>query len=295
MTKKTKLLLGGHMSIAGGFDKAVQKGESIGCTVIQIFTRSNRQWGAKPLTQKNIDAFKTVLKNSSIQSVVVHVPYLINIGSPNNKTRHASLHVLQEELKRCDALGIKYLVMHPGSHLQEDEQTCLDRIVKGIDTVLQKDTGSTMLLLENMAGQGTNVGYTFEQLGYILKNVKQKKRVGICFDTCHAFAAGYDLRDKKSYDEVWKKFDKFIGLKNLKVLHFNDSKCELGSRVDRHEDVCKGKLGKSALSLLMNDPRFFSVPKILETPKPTLQTYTKNMKTLKSLLFTKTKKLLSVD
>jgi len=295
MSKKPKLLLGGHMSIAGGFHKAIEAGESIGCTAIQMFTRSNRQWKAKKITDDAIEKFKEARKNSCIDSVVAHLPYLVNIGSPVEKTRHASLSIVKDELKRCDALGIKYIVLHPGSHLGEGEQVCLDRIVKGIDSLLSADKGKAMIVLENMAGQGTNVGYQFEQLGYIIKNIKEKKRVGICFDTCHAFAAGYDLRDEESYENVWKNFSKTIGLRNLKVMHLNDSKRELGSRVDRHEDIGKGKLTKAAFTLLMNDKRFFSVPKILETPKATLQTYAKNMRILKGLLTEKTKKLLQVD
>jgi len=294
MEKKTKLLLGGHMSIAGGFYKAVQAGQSIGCTAIQIFTRSNRQWKAKPLEQDAVKKFKEVLKSSMIQKVIAHLPYLLNIGSPNLKTRHASLAILKQELKRCDTLEIPFLVLHPGSHLDGSQQDCLDRIVKGIDSVLKSVDSKTMILLENMAGQGTNVGYQLEQLGYILKNVKQKKRVGVCFDTCHAFAAGYDFCDKKSYEAFWKKFDRVIGLKKLKVLHLNDSKRERGSRVDRHEDIGKGKIGLEGFALLMNDKRFFSVPKILETPKATLQTYAKNMKVLKGLLSDRSKKLLHV-
>jgi len=294
MSQKTKLLLGGHMSIAGGFYKAVQAGTSIGCTAIQIFTRSNRQWKAKALTQDAVEKFKEALKNSTIQKVVAHLPYLLNIGSPNAKTRQASLAILKEELKRCHALGIAYLVLHPGSYLDGTEQECLDRIIKGLNTTLETVDSKTMILLENMAGQGTNVGYQFEQLGYILKNVKEKKRVGVCFDTCHAFAAGYDFRDKKNYEAMWKKFGKEIGLKKLKALHVNDSKRKLDSHVDRHEDIGKGEIGLEAFRLLMNDERFFAVPKILETPKPTLQKYAKNMKLLKGLLSEKSKKLLRV-
>jgi len=291
--EKTRLLLGGHMSIAGGFYKAIEAGESIGCTAIQIFTRSNRQWKAKAIVQKDIDAFKEALKNSNIHSVVAHVPYLINIGSPVAKTRHASLAVLKEELKRCNVLGISYLVLHPGSHLGEGEEKCLDRIVKGLNSIFDGYTGKTILCLENMAGQGTNVGYTFEQLGYILKNIKNKKHIGVCFDTCHAFAAGYDFRKSEDYEAMWKEFAKKIGLRKLKVIHLNDSKRELGARVDRHEDIGEGKLGREAFRLLCNDQRFFNVPKILETPKPTLEKYAKNMEKIKRLLSEETKKLLN--
>lgn len=293
--QKTKLLLGAHMSIAGGFDRAVELGESIDCTAIQIFTRSNRQWGAKKLTQEAIELFREALKGSCVRSVVAHLPYLLNIGSPHSKTRYASISVLKQELKRCHALGIKSMVLHPGSSLDGTKENCLERIIKGLDTALASDTEKTMILLENMAGQGTNVGYDFKQLGYILKNVNKKSRVGVCFDTCHAFAAGYDFRTPETYEAMWKEFGKEIGLRKLKVIHVNDSKRELSSHVDRHENIDKGKLGREAFRLLFNDPRFFSVPKILETPKPTLELYAKNMAVLKRLLTPKTKKLLRVD
>ena len=293
-TKKKQLLLGGHISIAGGFDKAIERGDSIGCTAIQIFTRSNRQWKANAITKEQIAAFKKAQKNSTIQVVVDHLPYLVNIGSPDPKTRHASIAVVKQELKRCYDLGIPYMVMHPGSHLGEGEEKCLERIVKGLNSALEAESGSTMILLENMAGQGTNIGYSFEHLGDILKSVIQKKRVGICFDTCHAFASGYDFRTKKGYDAMWKEFDKQIGLKKLKVIHCNDSKRELGSHVDRHEDIGKGKIGEQTFQLLFNDERFFDIPKLLETPKATLETYAKNMKIIKGLLTDKTKKALNV-
>ncbi|MFC1845692.1 deoxyribonuclease IV [Candidatus Dependentiae bacterium] len=288
--KKKKLLLGAHMSIAGGFDKAIERGESISCTAMQIFTRSNRQWGAKKLTEKDVELFRKALRGSSIRSVIAHLPYLINIGSPNAKTRHASLSVLEQELNRCNMLGIKYLVLHPGSHLGEGEEKCLDRIAKGINSLFAQDDGKAVILLENMAGQGTNVGYQFEQLGYLIKNIQNKKRVGICFDTCHAFAAGYDFRKEDDYQEMWKLFGRKVGISKVKAFHLNDSKRELGSRVDRHENIGKGKLGREAFRLLMNDKRFFGVPKILETPKPTLDLYKKNMQVLKRLISPATKR-----
>jgi len=294
-TKKNILLLGGHMSISGGFHQAVERGESINCTAIQIFTRSNRQWQAKKLTQESADLFRQARKGSCIRSVVSHLPYLVNIGSPNEDTYKKSVSLLKEELKRCDTLGIKYMILHPGSHLKDGEQTCLDRIVRGLNAVFANDTGQTMILLENMAGQGTNVGYQFEHLGYIIKKVNNKNRVGVCFDTCHAFAAGYDFRKQDGYDDMWRKFDKHVGLQKLKAFHINDSKKELGSRVDRHENIGQGKIGLGAFRLLFNDERFFKVPKVLETPKPTPELYVKNMKVIKRLLSPKTKKLLDVE
>lgn len=282
------------MSIAGGFDKAVERGESINCTVIQIFTRSNRQWKAKKLTEKDVESFRGALKGSSVRSVIAHMPYLINIGSPDTKVRHASISVLKEELKRCYNLGIKYLVLHPGSHLGQGEEKCMDLIAKGINSALKATKVNTIILLENMAGQGTNVGHTFEQLGYIIKKIENHKQIGVCFDTCHAFAAGYDFRTLKTYEALWKKVSKTVGLRKIKAIHVNDSKRELGSRVDRHENIGKGKLGLEAFRLLFNDKRFFNIPKVLETPKPTLELYAKNMAVIRQLLSPKTKKLLGI-
>lgn len=292
--KKNKLLLGGHMSIAGGLHQAIERGASIECTAIQIFTRSNRQWAAKKLSEEDIELFKKTWEASCIESVVCHLPYLINIGSPDAKIRHASLGILKEELNRCSMLGIKHLVLHPGSHVGEGEEKCLERITKGINAVFELDSNDTVILLENMAGQGTNVCYAFEQLGSIIKNVKDKKRVGVCFDTCHAFAAGYDFRKEDGYEQMWKLFDKEIGVNKVKAFHLNDSKKGLDSHLDRHEDIGKGALGEEAFKFLMNDDRFFSVPKILETPKPTLDLYKKNMQVLKALILPENKAFLEI-
>jgi len=296
MTKnKSRLLLGGHMSIAGGFYYAIESGESIKCTAIQIFTRSNRQWKAKKITQESATLFRQAREESGVHFVVSHLPYLVNIGSPHEQTYKKSVSLLKEELQRCGKLGINCMVLHPGSHLKDGEQKCLDRIIRGLNAVFANDTGTTMILLENMAGQGTNIAYKFEHIGYILKNVKHKNRIGVCFDTCHAFAAGYDFAKKDGYHDMWKEFGKHMSLKKIKVFHINDSKKECGSRVDRHEDIGQGKIGLEAFRLLFNDERFFDVPKILETPKATLELYVKNMKILKGLLSPKTKKLLNME
>jgi deoxyribonuclease IV len=282
--KIKKFLLGGHVSIAGGLSKALIRGDSIHCTALQMFTRSNRQWAAKPLTQEEIACFSATWKATGIEEIVVHLPYLLNLGSPDVKLRHASVVAVQEELERCAALNINYLVLHPGSHLGSDEEKCIDYIIEGINQALTNNQGRSMILLENMAGQGTNVGYNFTHLATIMAGVDHKKRVGICFDTCHAFAAGYDLRTPAAYEATWHEFDRVIGLKHLKVMHLNDSKKELGSRVDRHEEIGDGKIGLSGFKLLVNDERLVDVPKILETPKATLESYAKNMETLKHLL-----------
>lgn len=291
--KKTKLLLGGHMSIAGGLHKAFARGESINCNAMQIFTKNNRQWQAKPLTQDNINTFKTAAKNSTIKHIVVHASYLINIGSPDSIMAQKSTHALAQELQRCEQLGIKYLILHPGSHLKSEENICLDQIASNIDAVLGKLPGKSMILIENMAGQGSNVGYTFKQLATIYKQIKKKKRVGFCFDTCHAFAAGYDFQSLATYKAMWKEWDRLIGIKKIKAIHINDSKKTLASRVDRHEFIGKGKLGKEAFKLLCNDPCFFDIPKILETPIDIERDYIKDMKLIVNLITRQNSNLLT--
>ncbi len=296
MTKnKHHLILGAHMSIAGGYEKAIQRGESIGCTTIQIFTKNNRQWYAKPITKNEEILFKKALKKSSIVSVIAHTSYLINIGSPRKHIEKKSLESLIQELQRCKQLGIRYIVLHPGAYLDGNKEECLDRIAHNLDKVLTQVPKEPSILLENTAGQGTNIGYIFEQLAYIRKKVKNKQRIKFCFDTCHAFTAGYDFRTSKTYSTMWKEYERIIGIQNLKAIHINDSQRELNSHIDRHEHIGKGKLGLDAFKLLFNDPHFFDIPKILETPKKQdLKDDKKNMDRIKKLLSEKTKKILGL-
>jgi len=282
------------MSIAGEISRAIERGESIGCTAIQIFTKSNRQWYAKPIEEKDAQAFKQAWKNSSIKSIVAHASYLLNIGSPSPDAAKKSLEALKIEFQRCAQLAIPYLVIHPGSYTSSDETSCIERIGHNLDVLFEHVPHGT-ILLETMAGQGSQVGYTFEQLAQIIKFSKHKKRIGICFDTCHAFAAGYDFRTENSYNLMWEHFDKTIGINKLKAIHLNDSHKDLGSRVDRHADIGQGKIGLKAFELLFNDPQFFDVPKILETPRTELSDYRKNMDILEGLLHKKTQDLLGLD
>jgi len=293
MQKKHSLLLGAHMSIADNMYLAIERGESIGCSAIQIFTKSNRQWKAKPISNQDALLFKKTWKDSSVRSIIAHASYLINIGSPHKETEKKSVDALILELTRCAELGIPYLVLHPGSHTKTDEQSCIARISKNINKILDATSHCT-ILLETMAGQGTNVGYTFEQLAQIIRNTEHKSRIGVCFDTCHAFAAGYDFRTKDTYTLMWEKFDKTVGLNKLKAIHINDSQQDLGSRVDRHTDIGKGKIGLEAFKLLCNDERLFDIPKILETPKKNLSDDKKNLQVLMGLLTKKTRTLLHV-
>lgn len=285
MTKKnTPLLIGAHMSTVGGFEKAIERGASIGCTTVQIFTKSNRQWRAKAISDEEAATFKSTAIKLHIAVIVAHATYLINIGSPDAATRNKSIQAVIDELHRCEKLGITYLVLHPGSHLSTNEEECLISIADSINTILEKAPGNTTLLIENMAGQGSIVCYTFEQIKYVLDRCNIPARIGVCFDTAHAFAAGYDFRDRKSYDALWKQFDTIIGLSRLKVIHLNDSKKELGSRVDRHEDIGRGLIGLDGFKLLINDHRLALIPKILETPKESLEDDLRNIETIKSLI-----------
>jgi deoxyribonuclease-4 len=282
------------MSIAGEISRAIERGQSIGCTAIQIFTKSNRQWHAKPIEEKDAQAFKQRWKSSSVKAIVVHASYLLNIGSPSADAEKKSLEALKIEFERCAHLDIPYLVIHPGSHTSSDEQSCIERISKNLDVLFEQIPHGT-ILLETMAGQGSQVGYTFEQLAQIIKLSKHKRRIGICFDTCHAFAAGYDFRTEHSYKLMWEHFDKIIGIDKLKAIHLNDSHKELGSRVDRHADIGKGKIGLEAFGLLFNDPKLFDIPKILETPRTELSDYRKNMDILEGLINKKTRVLLGME
>lgn len=289
---KKELLLGAHMSIAGGIENAIIKGQEIGCTAIQIFTKSNRQWAAKPLTQKEITLFKETWKTSSIHAIVAHGSYLINIGSPKKDIAHKSAQALIKEMNRCNALGITYLTLHPGAHLNEDKETCLRQIAQSLDYAFEQTDHAVCITLETMAGQGTTVCDTFQDIAFIIKHTKHKKRIAVTLDTCHIFAAGYDITTKNKYDHVMKEFDTIIGLDHLKIIHLNDSKRPLDSHVDRHEEIGDGKIGLEGFKFLMNDPRFFATPKILETPE--IAKYKKNIELLKSLVSVKNRKILGL-
>ncbi len=289
------LLLGAHVSVEGGFDQAIKRGESIHCTTIQIFTKSNRQWNAKPISNEQAQLFKQAHQESIIGPIVAHGTYLINIGSADKELSNKSVQAVAMELERCNELGIDYFVLHPGSSVNSTEKECLQRISDNLNDIMSKTKSNTILLLENMAGQGSVVGYKFEQLKAIHEQSEFKNRIGYCFDTCHAFAAGYDFRAPHAYEKMWKEFDDILGLKNLKAIHLNDSKKELGSRVDRHEEIGKGQLGLEPFSLLINDERFYDIPKILETPSDDLTDYAANMAIIKGLMTPQTKKQLNLE
>lgn len=294
MKNEKKLLLGAHMSIAGGLSNALFEGASIGCTAIQFFLKNNRQWFFKEPSNQEIQHFIENQKKTGITSIIAHASYLINLGSPNAELFSKSIIAATNELSLCEKMKIPYLVLHPGSFTSSSPKEAFVAISKGIDEILSYVSGKSMLLLETMAGQGTTVGRNFSELAAIRNLIKNKKRVGICLDTCHVFASGYCLNTKASYENLWKEFDESIGLKNLKVIHLNDSLKQCGSFTDRHAEIGKGEMGLSSFTFIMNDERFFNIPKMLETPKKTLQDDLKNMLILKNMLSEKNKNLLNI-
>jgi deoxyribonuclease-4 len=276
------------MSIAGGYFRAVEAAAKAGCDCVQIFTKNNNQWRAKPLTPDDGEKFRNALAEHSITHPLSHASYLINLASPKDELREKSTDAMVVELERASALGIPYVVFHPGSYTTSSETEGLDAIVNTLDLIHQKtDSLETIPLLENTAGQGSNLGWQFEQLSYIIDNVARPDRVGICIDTCHTFAAGYPLGTQEEFDATVSAMDQAFGLSKIKAIHLNDSKKELGSRIDRHEHIGEGEMGLEPFRLLLNDPRFAQVPMYLETEKGTRDGEDMdemNLKTLRSLL-----------
>ena len=262
--------IGAHVSAAGGVENAVKNAVNIGASGFALFTKNQRQWFAKPLSEKNIIKFKEYMKehNFSADSVLPHDSYLINLGHPEIEKREKSLKSFIDEAKRVEALGLKYLNFHPGSHLRKiSEEECLDLISESLNFAI-KETESCIFVIETTAGQGSNLGYKFEHLAYIIDKVTDKERIGVCIDTAHIFAAGYDIRTKETYEETMKKFDEIVGFKYLKGMHINDSKAKFNSRVDRHHSLGKGEIGLDAFRFIMQDKRIDNIPLILETIDP---------------------------
>lgn len=256
------------MSISGGLSKAIDRGSAAGCGVIQIFTQNSNQWRGKAVSDSEVSLFREKREAAGLVDIVSHDIYLINLAAAPGEVRDKSLTGFLEEMERCARLGIDKIVMHPGSHVGEGEETGIKRIVEAFDHLLEEGKDFTgKVLLETTAGQGTNIGYRFEHLGEIRDRSAFPDRFAFCFDTCHTFAAGYDFTTAEGYRQVFADFDRILGLENLLAFHFNDSKKGLGSRVDRHEHIGQGVLGLSGFRFLMNDERFVSVAKILETPK----------------------------
>ncbi len=279
-------LLGAHTSTAGGVSKAVERAEKLGFTAMQIFTKNNNRWQAKPLEEKEIERYKSLIEKSNIGYVVSHDSYLINLCAKDETNLEKSRNAFVDELTRCEQLGIKYLNFHPGAHGGKGEDYGLKLIAESINWAHAKTPGfNVSSMLELTAGQGTNLGYKFEHIAKIIDMVEEKERMSVCIDTAHIFAAGYDLRSESAYSRTMTEFDETIGLERLRCFHMNDSKKELGSRVDRHEHIGKGFIGLEGFANIMNDERLFRVPKILETPKGKEQLEDlENLKVLRSLI-----------
>ena len=261
-------LLGAHTSTAGGVSKSVDLAGKLGFTAMQIFTKNNNRWFQKPLDEKEIEAFKSKLKTSKIKFVVSHDSYLINLCAKNKSILKKSRTAFMDELERCELLGIPYLNFHPGAHLGAGENEGIKLIAESLNISHNKTKGyKVSSMLETTAGQGTAIGYRFEHLQEIIDLVEEKERMNVCIDTAHIFAAGYNIKGTKEFKKVIKAFNEIIGLDKLKCFHMNDSKKELGSRVDRHEHIGKGFIGLEGFSNIMNDKRLKMIPKILETPK----------------------------
>lgn len=264
--------IGPHVSAAGGVENAPLNAYQLGATAFALFTKNQRQWKASPLTQKSIEKFKENCHELGFSSryILPHDSYLINLGHPDKEALEKSRAAFLDEMQRCGQLGLSLLNFHPGSSLNQiDIDTCLGIIADTINITLDKTRG-VVAVIENTAGQGSNVGYTFEQLGHIIDKVEDKSRVGVCIDTCHAYSAGYDIKTETGYQNTFRHFDETVGASYLKALHLNDTKKTLGSRVDRHESIGKGFLGVDFFKRVMKDPRFEGIPLILETPDESL-------------------------
>lgn len=262
------MLLGAHTSASGGLQNAVLAGKEIGASTVQLFTANQKQWHRKPLTKENIDLFKNTVEHTELEKIMSHASYLINLGAPDETVLIKSRQCIKEEIQDCLSLGISFVNVHPGAALKSSREECLDRIIESIlDTgFLFPDTSSLTLLLETTAGQGSLVGACFEELAYILSRTEKKVPIGVCVDTCHIFASGYDIRNEEGWEEILKNFDKIIGLKYLKALHLNDSVYSLGARKDRHANLGEGHIGWSSFKYIMENATLKPLPKYLETP-----------------------------
>lgn len=272
------------MSVAGGVEKSPQRGHELTCDCIQIFSKNQNRWIAKPLTEDSIAKFKAGVKEFNLKSVLIHDSYLINLASPDEQKLALSMDAFLDEIDRADQLGVGQLVFHPGSHLGEGEEAGLRKIAENLNRIIYvKPNSRVKLLLENTAGQGTNLGYRFEHLAMIIDLVEDKSRMGVCFDTAHALAAGFDLRNIEKYKETWKSFAEIIGLEYLSAFHLNDSKKDLAARVDRHENIGEGFIGTEMFRLLLNDQRFAGFGMYLETPGGD-EAYRNDLNTLRSFI-----------
>jgi len=278
------MILGAHVPAKGGLHNGISIGEELGCQAIQIFTKSPNRWVGKELTDDDVNMFIQHWRSSNIAVVLAHDSHLTNLASPKVDVLANSYDAYLEQIYRASRLKIPYLVTHLGAHLSSGVGIGLRLLSENLNKLLDETIGTdVMVVLETTAGQGTNLGYRFEHIRQLINSIEQKNRIGVCIDTCHIFAAGYDIRTAKSYQATFDKFDRIIGIDNLKVLHLNDSKSEFRSRVDRHEHIGKGKIGLEAFNLLVNDERFKKIPMIIETPQNE-EMHQVNLETLKRLI-----------
>ena len=258
--------IGVHVSIAGSIDESIDRAAALGCETIQIFSRNPRGWRSKPLEKKEVEEFRRKRKKEDIYPVLVHIPYLINLATPKDGLWRLSIDSYIDDIRRTDILGAEYFVTHLGAHTGSGEEEGLKRFCKALGIVIEKSDPKTTILLETCAGQGTSLGERFEHIAYIIKSIKSRK-IGVCWDTCHLYAAGYDIKSEKGLNKTIKDFDKIVGLKYLKAIHLNDAKKPIGSRVDRHENIGKGTIGKEGMRNILQHPKLKGLPFIMETPK----------------------------
>src|SRR6202045_1444699 len=283
---KSEILLGAHMSTGGGVHTAIGRGRSIKCTAIQMVVKNNMQWFARPLEREEIRAFLEHRQHGELFSIFAHANYLINLSATNPQFHTNSIRALSEELTRADQLELPFLVLHPGAHLGAGEEAGLGKIVDSINRVFRKiPKVKTRIAVETTAGQGSCLGHSFEQIAYIIQNVREPERLCVCLDTAHIFAAGYDIRSEAGIKKTFREFDRVIGLDRLAAIHLNDSKTARGSRVDRHQHIGKGQIGLDAFRFIMRNRRFRKIPKVLESPKgKELREDVENLETLRGLM-----------
>jgi deoxyribonuclease-4 len=282
--RKPKMRFGFHISIAGGFSKVVERAKVRGCETIQFFSRNPRGWKYTPLNQRDIEGFWSSIRSSPLFPVFLHLPYLPNIASFDSRFYKRSVYSIVTDLKRAEQIGAQYLISHVGHRMKSSEEDAIEAVSQGINQAFERVKNSITLLLENTAGQGTEIGYNFEHLRRILDGVQDRERMGICLDTAHAFEAGYDLSRKEGIEQALESFDRMIGLKRLHLLHLNDSKTPLGSRKDRHWHIGEGYIGKEGFRNLINHEFIRTLPGIMETPRKDTVEDLKNMKVVRSLV-----------
>ncbi len=285
---QTDPLIGTHVSARGGLHRAYERGARIGCTTIQVFTKNSNRWAGGPIADEDIQKYESARGKATIAPVVAHAAYLINLASVNPALLRKSRKALEDELRRCEAFGLHGLVVHPGAHMGNGEREGIKRIAESVNHVHHRTAGfHTLTILETTAGQGSSLGYRFEQLRAMIDGIEEKQRVAICIDTCHLFASGYPIQTEAGWESTMRELDDTIGFRRLAVVHVNDSARELGSRIDRHEHIGRGKIGKDGFRMLMNDTRFRLLPKILETDKSEdMHEDVENMAVLRSLIGT---------